>query len=314
MNFNATDNSDEQLAQHLERNPGYRVLRQLNAELALAQRLAVVPEGAHLGLSLDTETTGKESTDKIVELGMVLFAYCSQTEQVLGVVDVLSELEDPGMPIHPAASLVNGITDEMVAGKRIDDARVIAMAERANFVVAHNSSFDRPKCEARFPFFKDMAWACSLRQVDWAGEGIKSGQLDYIAFRMGFFYAGHRAYIDCLALLEVLRQPMASLSGKSALSGLLAQYRQNSSRVWAANAPFEAKDILKDRGYRWNDGSAYGSVKAWNKEVTQDDLTAELTWLKETVYRNRSTALPVDAMTALTRFSDRNGAREMHYL
>lgn len=314
MPHTATPTNFENLAQLLEKNAEYQVVRRFDTKAAGLLRLSSVPAGARLGLVLDTETTGKKPTDKIVELGLVKFAYNALTGAIYGVVDTFNQLEDPGMPLDPAASAVNGITDEMVAGQRIDDAQVNAMAADVDFVVAHNSDFDRPKTEARFPVFKDKAWACSMRQVDWASEGISSAKLEYIAYRQGFFFEAHRADADCMALLNVLSQPMASLDGQPALKGLLTNYTLPSSRIYAVNSPFETKDMLKDRGYRWNDGTAPGSLKAWAVDVEGDALQDELAWLKSRVYGNRAFALPVDQVDAYTRFSTRNGQRQTCYL
>lgn len=302
----------EQLAAALAQHPDYRVITRFSPENMM--KAVPIPAGAGIGLVVDTETTGRDDSDKIIELGMVAFAYDKVTGQVYGTLDTFNELEDPGMPIDPAATAVNGITDEMVAGKRIDDDRVSAMVELADFCVAHNSSFDRPKCEARFPVFKDKAWACSFRQLDWAGEGVGSAKLDYIAYTRGFFFEAHRAHIDCLALLNVLSMPMAVLEGKTALAGLLACYKEESHRIWAVNSPFDTKDDLKARGYRWSDGSKPGTEKAWHRDVSAADLQAECAWLKENVYGNRNFALPIDQHDAFTRFSDRNGTRKRHIL
>lgn len=312
------DNNDikqwgpEQALSVLEQDPNFRVLRRYDPKELLL--LKEIPDGAGIGLVLDTETTGKDATDRIIELGMVGFAYDRETGQVYGALDTYNELEDPGMAIPAEATAVNGITDKMVAGKRMDDERVNAMVELADFCIAHNSGFDRPKCEARFPVFKNKAWACSFRQLDWAGEGIGSAKLDYIAYRRGFFFEAHRAYVDGLALLKVLSMPMQVLGGKPALSGLLECYQEQSHRVWAVNSPFETKDALKARGYRWSDGSKEGTEKAWHTDVSAEALDEELAWLKENVYRRKPFALPVDTHDAYTRFSDRSGERQTKYL
>src|ERR1044072_3478529 len=62
-------------------------------------------------IAFDLETTGTlPGVDRIVEVGAVRF--------VNGEVDaVFSTLVDPQGPIPPGASAVNGISDEMVAGK-----------------------------------------------------------------------------------------------------------------------------------------------------------------------------------------------------
>ncbi len=89
-------------------------------------------------VAFDLETTGiKPREDRIVEIGAVLFdGSCAVTGY--------GTLVDPGIPISPDASAVNGITDEMVKGKpRIADV----LGGFADFcgdlpLVAHNAPFD----------------------------------------------------------------------------------------------------------------------------------------------------------------------------
>lgn len=59
----------------------------------------------------------------------------------------------------------------MVAGHRLDPAEVASFAASAAFVAAHNASFDRRFLERFIDVFKAKPWACSMSQVDWAGEG-----------------------------------------------------------------------------------------------------------------------------------------------
>jgi DNA polymerase-3 subunit epsilon len=89
-------------------------------------------------VAFDLETTGtRPQEDMIVEIGAVMFDG-SQPIRNYGT------LVDPGRPIPPDASAVNGITDDMVRGKpRIGDV----LGEFAAFcgalpLVAHNAPFD----------------------------------------------------------------------------------------------------------------------------------------------------------------------------
>lgn len=298
------------LAQQLAASPLYRVLRKFDPEVL---QPTAVPEDAGIAVVLDTETTGREESDKIIEIGLVVFAYDKASGKVFGVVDTYNSLEDPGMPIPPEATKVNGITDDMVVGQRIDDERVQALVEMADFVIAHNAGFDRPYCERRFPFFKAKAWACSLHQMDWAAAGISSAKLEYIAYRMGFFYDAHRAENDCLALLHALNQPLEELEGHTAMRFIIQAYLQESRRVWAVGSPFDAKDMLKAREYRWSDGSKSGTEKAWYIDVPADALEEELAWLKAEVFARRPFSVPVDKLDAYTRFTDRRGSTERLY-
>ncbi len=149
-----------------------------------------------------------------------------------------------------------------------------------------------------------------MSQVDWLGAGMVSAKLEVIGMQQGFFYSAHRAEVDCLAMLRVLDTPLAALDGRNALSEVLAKMNETTFRLWAVGAPFDAKDLLKGRNYRWNDGTKPGSEKAWAIEVPESELEAELDWLKATVFRSKSIAVPVDRLDALTRFSERRGKTE----
>jgi DNA polymerase-3 subunit epsilon len=74
-------------------------------------------------------------------------------------------------------------------------------------------------------------------------------------------------------------------------------------RVWAEQSPFELKDSLKRRGYRWNDGSD-GRPKSWYVDVCETSLEDELVFLKAEVYL-RDVEPRTQSLTAFTRFSAR---------
>ena len=142
----------ERWAQALERHPDYRILRRLVPRLDYE----AVPPGVALmkGVVLDTETTGLSSQqDRVIELGMLLFEFDPVTGVVHRVLEVFDELEDPGFPIPAAVTAIHHITDDMVQGKRIDDARVERLLRDVQVVVAHNAAFDRPFVENRWPVF-----------------------------------------------------------------------------------------------------------------------------------------------------------------
>lgn len=255
---------------------------------------------------LDTETTGTtQATDKIIELGIVIVEYCPEAGQVYRVLETFDELEAPGMPIPPESTKVHGITDEMVSGKKIDDDAVEKLMSDVSLVIAHNAKFDRGFVESRLPLFKEKAWACSYNQVPWKSEGMGAASLEFIAYRFGFHFAGHRASVDCHALLEVLQSELPD-SGVKVMKVLLENARTPEFKVWALNAPFDNKDKLKEHGYRWD-----GEIKVWNKFVTQADLSQEVDWLREQVYASRPFKLELEKTDAFNRFSSRRGVSEI---
>jgi DNA polymerase-3 subunit epsilon len=263
---------------------------------------------------VDTETTGTDpAVDKVIELAVVAFEYCHATGIVGRVLGSYDGLEDPGLPIPPSSTAIHGITDAMVAGKKIDDAAVAQLLDGVGIVIAHNAGFDRKFLEPRLPVFASLPWGCSWREIPWSEAGIESSKLEYLAYRSGFFYEGHRAEIDCLALLEVLRRPFVRVAQPSdasadptALKLLLDSARAPSFRLWAVGSPFESKDVLRKRGYWWDAGK-----RCWYRELgAREELDAELAWLREAVFAGKSMTLDLDEFDAKSRYSTRDGKRE----
>lgn len=296
------DAAISQATQLLEAHPDFKVVRRILPRTAFA---ANDDRALMRGIVVDTETTGLNAAqDAIIELGMVLFEFDPETGTAYRVLETFDQLEDPGFPISPESTAVHGITDEMVAGQRIDDARVAQLLEGVSLVVAHNSKFDRVFLEKRLPIFETLPWGCSLAQVDWSGEGIGSAKLEYIAYQYGFFYEAHRAEEDCHALLEILQQTLPN-SGERVLKAILNGLELKSYTVYATGSPFETKDILKSRGYRWD-----GEKKCWHTTVTGDDaIKAEVEWLKSNVYGGKKARVEIEVQNCLTRFSNRVGNR-----
>jgi len=292
----------EELASRLEQHADFRVLRRLDT----SQRHPVLTgSGISRGLVLDTETTGIDPTaDKLIELGLLLFEYSRESCQIGRVLGSYNGLEDPGVPIPAQATAIHHITDEMVRGQRLDEAAIERLLDGVGVVIAHNAGFDRPFVEARLPLFANLPWACSLREVPWDAAGIGSAKLEYLAYRSGFFYEGHRAQVDCCALLEVLRRPLGQ-TGASGLKPLLDSAREPSLRLWALGSPFDSKDRLKARGYRWE-----GEKRCWYREVARRELDAELAWLRQAVFAGKGATIEVETFDAKTRYSGRDGTKE----
>lgn len=299
----------EDMARQLESSADYRVLRRLAPVSDYGQG----PDTGPRILILDTETTGlTHGADKIIELAMLLVRMDASNGMPTGQVQTFEGFEDPGMPIPEIARQVTGITDEMVQGQRLDDDAVHALLAQADLVIAHNAGFDRPFMEARFPAFADKAWACSFMDIDWKAMGAESARLGALAQDRGWFYDAHRALVDCHALLQVLAcaLPCAENSG-SAGTGLLRLWQAAqapSFRLKATGAPFDSKDLLKARGYRWD-----AQARVWHCRLNSEQALAdELAWLKEAVYGGRQAQVEVERQEGATRYSLRPGALEWH--
>ena len=288
--------------QLIDTHPDYKIIRRVVPRKSFAKSDGQVLSKC---VVVDTETTGTNpDKDAIIELGMVLCEFDPDTGIAYNVVDSFDQLEDPGFPIPPEAIAVHGITDEMVAGKRIDETSVKQFLEGVSLVIAHNSRFDRVFMEKRLPIFETLPWGCTFAQVDWNAEGVGPAKLEYIAYKYGFFYDAHRADVDCFALLEVLQQKLPK-SGDLVLKTILNSLGQKSYTVFAIGSPFETKDTLKGRFYRWD-----GIKKCWHITVTGDDaLKEEVAWLKSNVYGDKTAKVEIEVRNCMSRFSNRAGNR-----
>ncbi len=292
----AYDSAREAAARDLEGSGLYRVLRKLQPRTVVPRSLRLDEK---LAVIVDVETTGLDhAKDEVIELGMVAFTYREDGE-IGDVIDTFSALREPSIPISPVITKLTGITADMVAGRTIDLAAVARFMAPASLVIAHNARFDRPFCERLADGFDFKPWACSASEVAWSDYGFEGVKLGYLVGQCGFFHNGHRAVDDCHALLEVLAAPLKEAPG-SGFGRLLDSARQARHRVWAEGSPFEMKDALKARGYRWSDGSD-GRPKSWWREVDDATLAAELDFLRTEIYL-RAVDPYVQTFTAFDRF------------
>lgn len=282
----------------------YKVLRRMN--LSQDNRFAgKVIANPRIGLCLDTETTGlNPASDKIIELGIVAFLYDPLTAGIIKIIDRYAGFEDPGFPLSEETTAITGITDDMVSGKSFDEAHVCRLADQASLVIAHNAAFDRKFVEARYPVFSGMPWACSITQIDWHAERITTRVLEYLLFKFGWFINAHRALDDAEGLLGLLLERLP-VSGTLVFKALIDKYEEISAKICAVGAPFDKKDVLKQRGYRWNDGTQ-GGCKAWWTSVPGDMEREELAWLANEIYpRGTTDSVEITRVNALDRFSIR---------
>lgn len=252
-----------------------------------------------IGVAVDVETTGTVvHLGAIVELALRPFRFDADGV-ITDIGPISSWTEDPGHPLTPETVAITGLTDDDVAGRRIDDVEATRLLRSASCVVAHHAAFDRPYVEHRLPGARGLDWACTFRQVDWRGRGFDGRALGYLLQQAGYFFRPHRAAADVDALVQLLRH--RADDGTTVLAELLGRMRAPSWMVYADGASFDAKDVLKARGYRWDPDR-----RAWWTEIADDTRTAEEFWLATNVYAAgcgaRAMAPRFEMITAADRF------------
>ncbi len=211
---------------------------------------------------VDIETTGgRPSGNDITEIGIVHV-------QNKKIIHQWSSLIKPDYSIPNNIQALTGISDEMVQGKVINDAEVAAWFEDDPLIIAHNAAFDRQMFERRFQQLNHLRWACTFREIDWRAMGYSNAKLDFLLYSVGYFYQGHRAWIDSVATAWLLhRHPQA-------LAQLLKNAESQTCIVQATGSPFAAKEILKARRYWWD-----SKARFWHTQVHQQALDEELAFL-----------------------------------
>ena len=275
----------------------YRILREYIPQDFFAEALSPT----RIGVLIDTETTGPDvQVDQLVELGLIKFEYEVETGKVCRVLERFSGFNEPTIPISPEASAVNGITFDMVKDHRISAMDIEEFLGGVSFIAAHNARFDRVIAEKLFPSLVGMEWACTLTQIPWQEMGALTRKQEVLCMEQGFFYHAHRAVVDCEALLYLLSKPCFN-SLHTGLFHLLSEYSKRTLTLQALDTAFATKEVLKSRGYRWNEGSP-SNPKGWFCEISEGDKEAELTWLRDTVYRGKPFQTLQSLIGADTRF------------
>jgi len=292
----------EAALEQILKDPNYMVLKKLPETLKSRPSSA---KEIFSAVIIDLETMGLDAhKNAIIEIGLLKFSF-TNADGIIEVTDTYNSLNDPGEPIPELVTKITGITNEDVKNQKVDWDYIAAQVKTCNLVICHNSGFDRNFLELQTPveiqtLFKKMPFACTLKDIDWSERGFESSKLDYLNWKLGFFYDGHRALTDCWAAFNLLLQE------DGAFDELKNNVKKSETLLCAVSAPFEKKDLLKERKYRWSDGAGH-LPKCWWITVSNDNIAEETSFLEEVVYGKPGAAkkLPQSKITAHTRYSFR---------
>lgn len=147
---------------------------------------------------LDTETTGLESDDEIVEISII-----NMKGEVLLNTFVYTDKE-----ISPGASAVNGITKEDIEGQPTIEALKEKLDEilTGKVIITYNADFDRRMLRQSGYKNKKMAFTCLMNMyTEYENEERWISLQDALFIERIKINQSHRALDDCIACLELIR-------------------------------------------------------------------------------------------------------------
>lgn len=252
------------------------------------------------GCVIDLETTGLDtSVCEIIDIAFRLFEF-DEAGNIYSIGEYYQCFNEPTMPLSEDVKRVTGYNDAMLKGHKIDWAVVDSMLAKVDVAIAYNASFDRPVAERYSDVFKDMNWACAMKEISWEESFGVSGKLEWLGYKLaGMYYEAHQALADVDFTLHMLT--VKDSLGTPAMAELVKNAFSPNYTIRAIGAPFDQKDNLRARGYRWNPGSLT-SAKCWEISVSSTQYEAEIEVLKTSMGCRAPVSVKI---TAKDRFSIR---------
>ena len=222
----------EALATELENRDDYRVLRRVPKPFPSMPHMGPMPDGRCIAI-VDTETSGLSAeNDVIIELAIML-CFVDDHGEAIAHFGPFSWLQDPGRELDPKISLITGLGAQHLKRQKINDTFARGLLDRADLIVAHNSSFDSKFIERRYPDLVGKAWACSCSEIDWLKLGADGRSQSALLNHLGWFSAAHRAAADVWALFWILQHRQRDPGGGPIRTGLIGGKRGRRLRASA---------------------------------------------------------------------------------
>lgn len=248
---------------------------------------------------IDLETTGLDfKDDKIIEIGAISVDF-NLEDGIVGLRSQYTAVQDPCAPLSEEIIKITGLTDDDLQGKSIDWRKVNDILDQSDYIVCHNSSFDRKFLESATPAFvqnkiQNMLFGCTLNGINWKKRGFVSAKLVDLNARLKFTYPAHRALNDCWATINLLQNV------PSALNELIADIQQDKTLIYVEDITFKQSSDLKAQGFA---REKKGEQSYWYKYENSSQLETTLSWIERQIYQEEGSR---DRLTLIENISARD--------
>lgn len=173
---------------------------------------------------VDTETTGLNSSDEPITVGIILLEISSKKFDVFNEIHRYYGRRHPSVVICDEAYHVHGISRDSLAGEDFDEEQVWKCLKSADYIVAHNAKFDRRMLGRVYEWVPNLNWACSIESLrnEWSEITKGSCSLDSICRALNVNRpAVHHSLDDCDALIAALKTRSGKTDRSMTLFGRL---------------------------------------------------------------------------------------------
>ncbi len=209
-------------------------------------------------LIIDTETTGlDESNSEVIEIGCILFnvPFKSVLSQLSFLLPV--KKNDAEYINHIPAAL-SKIPQPWNEGMQF----FLRLVDSCDFIVAHNSSFDKKWFgKGNLPIL-EKKWICSLEDINWSFKKNLKSRPSVTDLALAFnipVWNLHRALSDCYYISEVFKKV-------ENLENILLKATEP-KYLYRAIVSYEDRSLAKNAGFRWN-SPVQG---AWTRKLSETE-------------------------------------------
>lgn len=164
---------------------------------------------------IDVETTGLKPEDgaEIIELAFALYSINCRTSTLDELIEVYKGIRAPFRMISQRITDINGLTNTMTKGKRLDEHAIKSAIDKSAYQVAHNAKFDRKFLKAHSLEGTDGGgsknWKCSCWDIEWKRKHrLENHKLATITQALGHrSQSAHNALCDVDTVSRILAQP-----------------------------------------------------------------------------------------------------------